>query len=80
MGTFFLNKLKNAFQKNTFGLYRDDGLAVIKGWSGPEIERLRKNVVEIFKDCGPDITNEANLHTDSYLDVTFDLRKGKYLP
>ena len=28
--TFFLNKLNNVFQNNTFGLYRDDGLAIIR--------------------------------------------------
>ena len=49
--TFILNKLKNVFQKNTFGLYRDDGLAVIKGLSSPEIEILKKNVVKTFKYC-----------------------------
>ena len=32
--TFILNKLKNVFQKNSFGLYRDV-LAVSKGLSGP---------------------------------------------
>ena len=46
VGTFMMNKLKNVFQSNTFGLYRDDGLAVIKGLSDPEIERLKKNVVK----------------------------------
>ena len=65
VGTFILNKLKNVFQNNTFGLYRDDGLA--------EIERLKKNVVKTFKDCRLNITIEANLHTVNYLDVTFDL-------
>ena len=48
-------------------LYRDAGLAVIKGLSGPEIERLRKDVVKIFKYCGSNITIEANLHTVSYI-------------
>ena len=55
-------------------------MAVIKGLSGPEIERLKKNVVKTFKDCGLNITIEANLHTVNYLDVTFDLRKDTYLP
>ena len=63
VGAFILNKLKNVFQNNTFGLYRDDRLAVIKGLSGLEIERLKKNVVRTFKDCGLNITIEANLHT-----------------
>ena len=78
--TFILNKLKNVFQRNTFGLYRDDGLAAIKDLPGPEIERLKKNVVTTFKDCGLNITIEANIHTVNYLDVTFDLRKDTYLP
>ena len=76
VGTSILNKLKNVFQNNTFVLYRDDGLAVIKGLSGLEIERLKKNVVKTFKDCGLNVTIEANLHTVNYLDVTFDLRKN----
>ena len=80
VGTFIFNKLKNVFQNSTFGLYRDDGLAVIKGLSGPEIERLKKNVVKTFKDYGLNITIEANLHIVKYLDATFDLRKGTYLP
>ena len=72
VGTFILNKLNNVFQ-NTFGFYRDDGLAVIKGLSGPKIERPKKNVVKTFKDCGLNITIEANLHAVNYLDLTFDL-------
>ena len=80
MGTFILNKLKNVFQNNTFGLYRDDELAVIEGLSGLEIERLKKNVVKTFKDCGLNITIEANLHTVNCLDVTFNLRKDTNLP
>ena len=76
VGTFILNRLKN----NRFGLYRDDGLAVIKGLSGPEIERLKRNVVKTFNDCGLNITTKTNLHTVIYLDVIFDLRKDTYLP
>ena len=80
VGTFIFNKLKNAFQNNTFSLYRDNGLAVTEGLSGPEIERLTKNVVKTFKDCGLNITIEANLYTVNYLAVTFNLRKDTYLP
>ena len=79
-GNFHFEQIKNVFQNNTFGLYRDDGLAVIKGLPGPEIERLKKNVAKIFKDYGLNIRTEANLHIVNYLDVTFDLRKGTYLP
>ena len=61
VGTFILNKLNNVFQNNTFGLYRDDDLAVIKGLSG-----AKKNVVKTFKDCGLILTIETNLHTVNY--------------
>ena len=79
-GNFHLNKLKNIFQYNTFGLYRDDGLAVIKGLSGPEIESLKKNVLKTFNDYGLNITIEGNLRIANSLDVTFDLSKSTYLP
>ena len=77
MGTFILNKLKDLFQTNTSGLYRNDELAVTKG---PEIERLNKNVLKTFRDCRLNIIIGANLHRGNYLDVTFDLRKFTYLP
>ena len=68
-----VNKLKNVVQNNTFGFYRDDRLAAVKSLSGPKIERLKKTVVKTFKDCGLNITIEANLHTVNYLDINFDL-------
>ena len=68
-GTFIFNKLKNVFQNITFGLYREDELAVIKDLFGPEIERLKKNVVKTSRDCGINITIEFHLHTVSSLDV-----------
>ena len=79
-GNFHFEQIKKVFQNKTFGLYRDDGLAVIKGLPDPEIERLKKNVAEIFKDYGLNIRIEANLHIVNYLDVTFDLRKGTFFP
>ena len=54
-------------------------MAVIKDLSGLEIEKLKKNVVKTFKDCGLNITIKANFHIVNYLDVTFDLRKHIYL-
>ena len=49
----------------------------IKGLSGPEIERLKKNIVKTFKDYGLNVTTEANFYTVNYLDVTFDLQKSE---
>ena len=52
----------------------------MKSLSGPEIEKMKKNVVRIFKECGLNVTIEASLHTVNYLEVTFDLRKNTFLP
>ena len=79
-GNFHFEQIKKCFSKHTFGLYRDDRLPVFKGLSGPENERLQKNVVKTFKDYGLNITIKANVHTVNYLDVIFDLRKCIYLP
>ena len=46
-----LSKLVHLFQDNSVGLYRDDGLGVLRNLSGPETERLRKIFVKIFKEC-----------------------------
>ena len=42
------------------GLYRDDGLAAVKA-SGPETDRLRKDITNMFKDLGLKVTVETQL-------------------
>ena len=37
VGTYILNQLKDTFPHYSVGLYRDDGLTVVKGLPGPEI-------------------------------------------
>ena len=55
------------------GLYRDDRSGVLRDLSGHETERLPKNVVKIFKNCGLRLTNETNQKIIDYLGVTFYL-------
>ena len=38
VGTYMLNLLSKKYNKNDFGLYRNDGLAVLKNKSGPQSE------------------------------------------
>ena len=40
VGLFILHNLEKIIDQKYVGLYRDDGLAVVKG-SGPELEKLR---------------------------------------
>ena len=44
VGTYMLNVLPKKYNKNDFGLYRDDGLAVLKKKSGPQSEQVKKNI------------------------------------
>ena len=39
---------ENIFEKNKFGLYRDDGLAIVECKSGSIIERLSKRLRKVF--------------------------------
>ena len=80
VGIYNLYELKNVIRKDNAGLYRDDGLGVLRNLSGPEIERMRKRIIKIFKDCGLNITIKMNLKTVDFLDVRFDLVNNTYQP
>ena len=45
-----------------------------------EIERKKKQIVKVFKDCGLSITIKCNLKSEDFLDVTFDLLNEIYKP
>ena len=49
VGLFLLDQLAEILGKENVGLYRDDGLAVIKNSSGPAIERIRKMITKLFQ-------------------------------
>ena len=66
-----LYQLKNVIRKGNAGLYRDDGLGMLRNLSGPEVERIRKRIIKIFKNCGLNITIKMNLKTVDFLDVRF---------
>ena len=80
VGTYILNQLKDTFQHYSVGLYRDDGLAVVNGLYGSEIERIKKRIIKIFKDCGLKITIKRDLKIVNFLDVTINLHKNTYEP
>ena len=42
VGTYMLNLLSKKYNKKDFGLYRDDGLAVLKNKSGPQQWRIQR--------------------------------------
>ena len=83
VGLFILYKItthSNIFCNKLVGLYRDDGLAVLHCKSGPEMENIRKKLIQLFKSMDLQITTESNLQFTDFLDVTFDLRMNSYKP
>ena len=49
VGNHILQQISQLFEHHSVGLYRDDGLAILKGLSGPEIGRVKKKVIKVFK-------------------------------
>ena len=44
-GLYILSKIKTVFEnQNDIGLYRDDGLGILRNLSGPQIESVRKEI------------------------------------
>lgn len=80
VGALALTKLVEEYNGGDIGLYRDDGLAVFRDVSGPEVDRIRKHITKIFHSLGLKITIQANLKTVDFLDVTLDLTTVKYRP
>ena len=62
------------------GLYRDDGLGVLRNLSGPETERKRKATVKVFKDCDLRIAIQANLRIVNFLDVQLNIDTSTFQP
>ena len=67
VGIYIENKLCK------FGLYRDDGLGILRNTSGPAADQKRKSVIKIFKECGLSITCEVSKKIVDFLDVRFNL-------
>ena len=80
VGLYLLHKLQPVLDLKNTGLYRDDGLAALKSQSARRLDRVRKDIIQVFKSEGLDITCEANLIITDFLDVTLDLSTGKYSP
>lgn len=66
-----MNLLHNILNKELVGLYSNDGMAIVRNLSGPEIKRKTKAIIKIFKECGLNIAIQTTdcLTIVYYLDV-----------
>ena len=77
---FTLFKFQQLNQIKNFGLYRDDGLAVVKNMGGPQLEKVKKELQVFFKKFGLNLIIECNKTSVDYLDITLNLLDGTYKP
>ena len=78
VGIYILTRLATIIKKSDCGLYRDDGLVILRNEIGQQIDRTRKNIIKIFKDVGFGIDIETNSKVIDFLDITFNLNNGIY--
>ena len=65
---------------NDVGLYRDDGLGVLRNLSRPQVDKNRKYLIKIFKDCGLSITCQTNIKIADFLDIRLNLNNSSIGP
>ena len=80
VGIYILSRLSTIIDKNDCGLYRDDGLLVLRNVNGQQIDCVRKNTIQTFKDVGFLIDIKTNLKIVDFLDITFNLNNGTFKP
>ena len=80
VGTLVLSTLANSIPKENCGLYRDNGLILMRNKNGQKTDRIRKQVIKIFKEIGFKIAIKTNLKVVDFLDITFNLSNGTYKP
>ena len=56
VGIYLLSQVTQVVDNADVGLYRDDGLAVMRNVGKPEVERRKKRIIKLFKDNGLSIT------------------------
>ena len=71
-------RTKKDTSKLNFGLYGGDGLAILINFNGQQTEKVRKNIIRVFKDIGFSPEIKTNLKEADFLDVPLNLRNGTY--
>ena len=75
-----LSLLSNELDKQYTGLYWHDGLALLRNTSKQKTDRIRKDIIEIFKNANFKIEIKTNLHIVDFLVVAFNSLDGTYKP
>ena len=84
VGIYLLQQIQKYLESNHdscfSGLYRDDGLIYINNSNGPLLNRIEKQLHQIFKNNGMKITVEQVGKIVNILDVTLNSETGSFKP
>ena len=80
VGLYILSLLNKQFNNKDIGIYRDDGLIVLKNYNGQQTDKARQSIIKTFNNIGFKIEIETNLKEVNFLDVTLNLINGTYRP
>ena len=80
IGSYILYQINEKINDINMGLYRDDGLILLRNTNKQQSDRRRKELVEIFKTFGFNIDIVIHLTSVNFLDVNFNLRTNSYEP
>jgi hypothetical protein len=80
VGLLILDNLSKIIDKRDTGLYRDDGLILLRNASGRTTDKMRKDVINLFKTIGFQIEIITGLQSVDFLDVTLNLKSGTFCP
>ena len=80
VSALILSQLSNIIKNTDMGLYRDDGLIIIRNPNGPKLDSYKKRISNALKLLGFRITIHTTLKIVNFLDVTLNLIKGTFEP
>ena len=72
---YMLKEIKENVTINYRGLYRDHRLAYTKKVKGRNADKIRKELIKIYKNAGLNTTVDTNVKIINSLDVTLNLNK-----
>ena len=80
VGLYILHDLTEdkKINKTKYGLYRDDGLLIVKQRSPRIIDQLRKSITKFFQKNDLKVKTELCNQSVDFLNITMDLKKKVY--
>ena len=80
VGLYILTEIHKNIDFTSVGLYRDDGLAVIRSASGSSLVRYKNKLITLFQDNELKITVKTGKTSKNFLDINFCLNSEPYQP